>query len=115
MSIDEWLNVFCSSWIKQDVDAVMRLFTDGVDYWETPFVQYDSVETVRKGWEVVKTQQNINIQARRAVSEGNTHTVQWELHYERDASHFTWAGLYLIRINEMGLCDYFYQVGEAAK
>lgn len=111
--IDKWLDDFCKTWKSQDVDKVLALFTDDVEYWETPFQMFDAKGNVAAAWELVKNQKDIQIVTKVFVSLDSRHTVSWDLRYKNangEESH--WAGVYLITLNKEGLCEYFYQVGE---
>jgi hypothetical protein len=113
--IDDWLQEFMHHWMERDVDSVMKLFTPTINYWETPFKKFDSLGAVKKEWQYIKNQRDIDIQAKRVVSENNVHTVQWELNYNLGGRLHRWDGLYIIQLQDDGRCSYFYQVGEEKK
>lgn len=111
--IDHWLQKFKSSWIEKDVDKVMDLFSDEVEYWENPYKQLAGKEAIRAEWEVVCSQENIQLETTVYLNGHNRHTVLWQLSYnDVQQKVSTWAGLYLIELDEQGKCNYFYQVGE---
>jgi hypothetical protein len=113
--INLWLQKFTNSWKSQNIDSVLELFTPTVNYWETPFKKLDSLDVIKKEWQVVKLQQNIDIQTSPVLSENNNHTVKWNLKYLLEGKPYNWSGLYIVKLDEDGFCNYFYQVGEEEK
>ena len=112
MDIYTWLSEFEYYWKTRDVDSVLSLFKKDVEYWETPHNKINSFNELKKEWKVIKYQQNIDLWTRVFSSEGNKHSVKWELTYEKVNGPLIWAGVYLIELDEKGLCTYFLQVGE---
>ncbi|MFZ1812246.1 MAG: nuclear transport factor 2 family protein [Candidatus Saccharimonadales bacterium] len=110
--IDKWLEFFCHSWKHRDIDAIMELFSDDIEYWESPYEQLLSLESVKEIWQAIHKQENIKIQTRVVMSQERKYLVEWSLEYTQDLSHNIWGGLYIIELDETGRCTYFYQVGE---
>ena len=81
MNIEDWLEKFKKSWINHEVESVLELFEDGVEYWETPFQKVDSFEELKGEWGYVKTQKNIQLDYKVFDSNGKKHSVIWELRY----------------------------------
>ncbi|MDY6768533.1 MAG: nuclear transport factor 2 family protein, partial [Candidatus Nanohaloarchaea archaeon] len=80
-SIDGWLEQFREAWISHDIDAVLDLFTDDVDYYETPFEQLEGKDEIREEWKAVLHQEDIGLSLELYASDDNRHVVQWELEY----------------------------------
>jgi|SRR5665647_904790 len=113
MNINEWLKLFKEAWISHDVQKVVLLFSEDVEYWETPHVLLQSYGEVKSEWEGIKKQTNIRIATEVFLSSGNNHIVIWQLTYTNEIGvEQKWAGTYLIRLNEQGKCIYFYHTGE---
>lgn len=111
--IEQWLKAFTHAWEGHDIDAVLELFVNEVEYWETPFVQLDTKEHIRHEWQVIVTQENIKVDTSVFAQEDSTYVVRWELQYSTsDETLNKWAGVYLIRLNDEGLCTFFFQTGE---
>lgn len=110
--IVSWLEQFNESWIKHDIDSVLNLFVEHVEYWETPFQKVSDKAELRREWEAVMSQSNITTTTRVYSSDQNKHSVLWTLRYEKDGEARESAGVYLITLNEDGLCTYFYYAGE---
>lgn len=90
----------------------MTLFDQNVAYWETPYRKLQDLQSVRREWQAIDTQQDISLNLRLYSSDGDKHTVAWNLSY-RDTSGTlqNWAGLYTVELHN-DKCVYFYQVGE---
>ncbi|MFZ1458916.1 MAG: nuclear transport factor 2 family protein [Candidatus Saccharimonadales bacterium] len=111
--IETWLTAFKDGWKSHDIDAVMALFVDSVEYWETPFQKVESMSALRREWHAILSQSNIKIDTKVYSSSDNHHTIIWDLQYlDEDSQPQHLSGTYLITLNHDGLCRYFYQTGE---
>lgn len=110
--IEQWLEKFKDGWNAHDVDSVMTLFADGVEYWETPFVRVASKEALREEWLAIHKQTDIDIRTTVYSRDDDKFTVLWDLRYSKSGQSHHWAGTYLIKLNEKGICYYFHQTGE---
>ncbi len=106
--IEAWLQGFRKNWKKGNVDRVLQLFTDDVEYWETPSEKLDPKE-LRKEWESVKEQEDIQLDFEVFSGDGEKYTVQWELSYIKDEEKNELKGVYLIKLNKEGKCEEFWQ------
>ena len=115
MSIQKWLDDFHQAWQQHNVEAVLALFTHDVEYWETPHYRIPSKSKLTEEWQSITSQENIQITSKVFSSSVTTkHAIQWDLQYEKDSQIKKSSGVYLISLNEQGLCNYFYYVGESA-
>ena len=113
MNIESWLNNFKNSWVDHDVNKVMTLFTDDVEYWENPFTLINDSNHLKKEWAGILKQTRITIDTKVLFSDGHKHAVIWELSYSDENNNLQkWAGTYLIVLNDKNICTYFYHVGE---
>lgn len=110
--ITEWLKEFKNSWEAKDIGAVLELFSDDVEYWETPFKKLSSKDELRHEWSAILDQENISISTDLFATEGSIYVVKWHLSYEKDQEQSEWAGIYLVELNDEGKCEYFHQTGE---
>lgn len=110
--INKWLEKFESSWRAKDVATVLELFTDEVEYWETPFKKVNSKSELTEEWSAIQSQENLVVTTTVFNSEGNKHSVIWGITYDKDGVQQVWSGVYLIELNNEGLCKYFQQIGE---
>jgi len=114
--IEPWLEQFHNAWKAHDIDTVMNLFADDVEYWETPHTPLSGKEVVRQEWQAILEQENIGADwTIFSSSNDNRYTVLWSLKYQRSGATKQSAGVYLIQLNTSGLCNYFYYVGEDKK
>lgn len=111
--IDTWLKAFKHAWQNQDIDAVLKLFTDDVEYWENPFKKLASKEDLRNEWDAIRDQSNIALTTAVFSEVSGRFAVTWDLSYENERYEKKhWAGTYLIVLNQAGKCTYFHQAGE---
>lgn len=111
--INEWLELFRTGWVTKDVEKVMELFTDDVEYWETPHKRLHGKSDIENEWKAIFKQQNIELNFEVFSSSNDKHTVLWQLmHRDDDYETQSWAGTYLIALDEAGNCNYFHQTGD---
>ncbi len=108
-AIDDWLAKFKQNWKAQDIDGVMDLFADNVEYWETPHLKLRDKNHIRQEWQGVLEQENIELETQvySSTPEGKN-TVLWQLSYEKGGEIYDSAGTYLITLNSENLCTYFH-------
>jgi hypothetical protein len=109
MEIEHWLQRFKERWKSHNVDGVMELFAEGVDYYETPFRKLESRQEIRAEWMQVKQQRNIEIDTDVFASDGPRHTVKYSLKYTEDGDRRELRGVYLVTLNEEGECTEIWQ------
>jgi len=107
--IEEWMERFEHAWTQQDIDAVLDLFTPGVEYHETPTQELEDRDAVRNEWEAIHDQQDIELDWSVYASDGDRHTVRWELDYINEGNQHHLAGIYLIELDDEGHCTTFWQ------
>lgn len=113
MDINTWLLEFKDGWTQHDIEKIMCLFTNTVEYWETPYKCLHTLKDVELEWQAINNQRDIELQTTEFSSDQNSHTVLWKLEYsDNDNLIQQWAGTYLIQINAEGKCFYFHQAGE---
>ena len=113
MDIEQWLITFHAAWKNHDVKKVMSLFTNDVKYWETPHFLVASKLELEAEWQAILDQQDIEVEYDAFCSFDNKHVVKWKLAYNKDGLRKESGGVYLIKLNSDGLCNYFYYVGES--
>ncbi len=115
MDINNWLDNFRKNWINHDVDGVLDLFADNVEYFESPFMKLDSRVDLESVWNGIQKQENIELSFVIFSSKEDHFTVMWDLRYESSGTKRHFAGTYLIKLNKMNLCTYFYHCCESEK
>lgn len=110
--IESWLEQFHNAWKAHDISAVMSLFTENVEYWETPQKLLSGKDSVLGEWQTITEQQDIQASWDIYNSANNRHTVIWKLQYKKLGKTYRSSGIYLITLDDQGLCNYFYYVGQ---
>jgi hypothetical protein len=105
--IENWMKNFKDSWLAKDVDGVFDLLSDDVEYWETPFEKLCKGKELREEWNGVKTLDNMELEYSILASDTDTnrHAIVFNFKYGSVES----AGVYLVGLNEQGICNYFYR------
>lgn len=111
--IKEWITNFKDGWLSLDIDSVLSLFSDDVEYWETPFKRIESKKHLKEEWKAILKQKDINLKLEEIQSTNDFCVVLWYLDYlDESSQRQKWAGTYVIKLNNKGLCIYFHQTGE---
>ncbi|MEI7621052.1 MAG: hypothetical protein WCJ51_00795 [Candidatus Moraniibacteriota bacterium] len=112
--INDWLIDFTTAWKKHEIDKVLTLFAQDVEYWETPFDKLASFSQLKSEWEGIKNQKNIEILWEVFSMDENKYTVKWSLGYvDRNNVAKSFKGIYLIKLNSDNKCTYFFHCGES--
>lgn len=111
--IEKWLEKFEESWKAGNVDEVLDLFTDGVEYHETPFQKLEGAE-LRSEWEGVESQQDIDLEFDVFSKNEEKYTIQWSLKYTEEGELNRLKGIYLIKLDSSNKCYEFWQYCETA-
>lgn len=109
--IEKWLEKFRESWKSGDVDNVLNLFAEDVEYHETPFLKLEGDE-LRSEWEGVKEHRDIDLDFEVFTEKDGRYTVQWSLSYKQNGERRRLKGVYLIELNSENRCREFWQYCE---
>ncbi len=112
-NIDQWMEKFREKWIANDIDGVLELFTDDVDYYETPSQKLEDTEALREEWLSIKNQEDIDLSFEIYSRDENKFTVKWDLSYREDGVQNGLEGIYLIELNQENKCIEFWQYCQA--
>ncbi len=115
MNIDAWLEQFKECWEHHDVDGVLGLFEESVEYYETPFIKLANHSELRTSWNEILLQENIQLRYTVFTAEGDRFSVQWNLTYTKNGETKQFAGTYLLTLNEQNHCTYFFHCCEGLK
>ncbi|MCA9328287.1 hypothetical protein KC959_00805, partial [Candidatus Saccharibacteria bacterium] len=91
---------------------VLDLFADDVEYWETPFKKLQGKDYMALEWRAIGYQEHISLSTDVFNAENEKFAVNWQLTYKIRNTMKSCAGVYLIRLDKGGKCNYFMQVGE---
>jgi len=110
--INEWLDKFKNGWLNRDIDRILGIFDEHVEYWETPNKKVDFAN-LKNEWQAIQSQDSINLDLSVYSSHANRYTVKWKLSYnDQQATQQNWSGIYLVELDNKNKCTYFYQTGE---
>lgn len=116
MDITAWLEEFKSSWENKDIERVLALFDNKVEYWESPSLILEPFGSVANEWLSIKDQFEINLDYEIFSSDSNKHSITWALNYKDPNSlNKSFSGTYLVELNDNGKCIYFHHTCEEAK
>ncbi len=109
--IQDWMERFKAAWLSKDIDAVLALFTDDVEYWETPFQKMGKGIELSDAWGEILPLKNMELEYDVFAMdlEKDRYAVKWKFSHSIGRS----AGAYLIELDENGLCKYFYHSSQA--
>jgi len=109
--IQSWMEKFKSAWLTKDIDAVFNLFSDYVEYWETPFQKIGKGPELRKAWEEILPLENMQLlyEVFVADNKNKSYAVKWNFSHTGGES----AGTYLIILDGDDLCRYFYHSAQS--
>jgi hypothetical protein len=107
--IEGWMKKFRERWIAKDIDGVIELFADDVEYFETPYQEIEDLEALREEWKSIRNQEDINLSYEIYSRDGSKFTVKWDLKYSQDQDWNHLKGIYLIELNEENKCVKFWQ------
>lgn len=111
--IDVWLDLFSKYWKKYQIENLMTLFTDDVEYWETPFRKIKNKILLEKQWQWIKNQHDIKIDCVLFSEVNSNYTIIWDLEYlDENNTKKNFRGVYLMRLNFEWKCNYFFHCGE---
>lgn len=106
--IQEWLQQFKAGWKEGEIDKVLSLFTENVEYWETPSKKLKPKELIEE-WKNVQQQEEVELSTEIFSENEDKYTVQWELSYQQEGQITELKGVYLIKLNSEGKCYEFWQ------
>ena len=108
MNIDDWLNKFKYARENKNINDVLLLFSADIIYYETPFHKLNDLNEIKNEWGVIIDQNEIDLKYSVFSKDENKYTIQWDLKYfNKDGNQFHFSGVYLIKLNEIGLCYEF--------
>jgi hypothetical protein len=91
----------------------MNLFTEDVDYFETPYREISDREALRDEWRSIMDQEDINLEFEVYSRDRNKYTVKCSLGYFEDGVENKLKGVYLIELEGQNKCKEFWQYCQA--
>ncbi|MBP7766980.1 hypothetical protein KA068_00470 [Candidatus Saccharibacteria bacterium] len=107
--IDNWLETMVKGWEGCDVDMALSVFAENVEYWESPYSLVNPND-LRRLWQSIKVDKNTKVSVSVFCSCEDSYAVQWRATWAgEDRTRQQKSGVYLVRLNSEGKCDYFYR------
>lgn len=107
-NINQWMEKFKENWITKDIDGVLELFTDDINYYETPSRKLEDKEALRRKWRLVRNQEEVELDFEIYSQDESKFTVKWDLKYRESMEQNQLKGIYLIELNEENKCTEFW-------
>ncbi len=111
--VNHWAKKFLGAWADLDPDAALLTLSKNIEYYESPFSPpCESWEKVKSLWEVVpNNQKNITYRYEVVMVEEGLGLIHWRL--ERtllpSGERQKIDGVFLVKLNQDGLCTMFKQ------
>lgn len=98
---------FKSEWISKNIDGVFALFSDGVEYWETPFNKIGKGAELREMWNQILPLEDMQLDYEIYIKDEKLkrYIIKWNFSHSTRES----AGVYFVELNDEGLCTYFFR------
>lgn len=100
----KWCKNLKKYWQEKDINNIINLFDENVEYYETPNQKLSSSEELRMVWEEIKDQDTKNIEVKILCTENNKCIANFLL-----TGKETYDMIYEIVLNENNKCTYFKQ------
>ena len=111
MDINIWMQEFKQYWLSYDIEGVISMFDENVEYWESSFERIENKQQLQEEWKYITTQRNIELSYEVFSQDQNKFTIIWTLKYNDKEVR----GTYLLKLNSENKCIYFYQICEEKK
>lgn len=109
ININQWLGELKRAWEQHDIDAAVALFSDDVEYWETPFSRVAPGD-LHDLWQDIRGCIDTNVTCEVYAQQGDKYAVVWSATWNDTAGkRQERAGTYLVTLNGEGKCNYFYR------
>ena len=111
-NINIWLENFKKYWLNKEINLVIELFSDNVEYYETPFYKFNNKNEILSAWKYINKQNISYLDFDIFSVEKDKFTIEWELKYNIEEKQFHFKGIYLMTLNSENKCNYFIQYWE---
>lgn len=104
----QWLDAYGRAWEGRDAEAAAKLYTVDGTYQVTPFLKpLEGREAILEYWtEVARTEEGISFQYQILVGTPELGIAHWQASFVRNPPGLPTKldGIFLIRLNDAGLC-----------
>lgn len=110
MDINIWLRDFKKFWLEKDIESILDLFSNNVEYYENPFLKFKNKNEIEAVWKNIYKQDISFLEFEVFSREDSKFTIKWSLKYFNEREYvFEW--IYLLTLNSNNKCNYFIQYG----
>jgi len=82
MSVHDFMAAYKRVWEGQDSEGFAGLFTEGGQYWNTPFQCQDTFEARKVYWDRIKLQRDIALRYEVLAETGSGGIAHWHVEYQ---------------------------------
>lgn len=100
----KWCVELRNNWKQKNVDSIINLFDEKVEYYETPQEKIDTIKEIRKMWEEIKNQNTSDIEFNILCQNNESCIVNFILKDE-----VSYNMIYQIKLNENNKCIFLKQ------
>jgi hypothetical protein len=105
-----WLKSFEMNWKSKNTDSIVNLFDKNVIYYETPSQRLNSLQEIKKEWDLIKEQNEINLKFDVIDKIEEKYVVLWKLSFlDNQSKTQNFKGKYEIILDNNGNCVEFRQ------
>lgn len=101
---NNWCSNLKNYWQEKNIEEILNLFSEEVEYYEDPHTKLTSFEEVQQVWEEIKNQNTINIEYKILCTENNKCIVNFIL-----IDNPTYDMIYELILDDNNKCTYFKQ------
>lgn len=103
-NLEKWCCNLKQYWIDKDINNIISLFDEDVEYYESPNMKIVGINNIKKMWEEIKEQNTSNIEYRVLCESDNKIIANYTL---KDT--ISYDMVYEIVLNKNNKCIYFKQ------
>lgn len=103
-NLEKWCNDLLSFWKNKEVEKIIDLFDENVEYYETPNMLVENIGAIKTMWEEIYVQDTSNIELKILCQNNNKIIANYILH-----DKVSYDMIYEIELNENNKCVYFKQ------
>ena len=99
-----WCLKLIENWNSKDVDKIMELFNEDIEYYETPTMKINTIQERKEMWKEIESQNTDNIEFNIICQNENCCIVNFILKDE-----VSYDMIYQIKLNDKGKCIFLKQ------
>jgi hypothetical protein len=111
MKFNEWFKKLGKAWCELDPEKAIALFSKDVEYYESVFEKpCENWDKVYELWKVIpENQKDVTFEFKIVAEKDNLAVANWKVNRTFNDKKQKIDGIFIIKLNEEGLCNYFKQ------